>query len=179
MAGRSAGGTARASKKLLALYSLIVCRPAPKGIRRRASSIWCGTAPAGVGSSRVYCHKSQKTHVNGHSLPVRKTVHDGITSPFARRSSSATTSSGRQASRAVLAGRAARIRTVGVDRSRVTAPRVCGTARRSGSGKTPPDETAGWRRPQRVPHPPGIASWERSASSVRGPTRCRAAQSLP
>ena len=76
----------------------------------KAREIWAGIAPGGVGSSSVYCHRSQNTQVKGHSRPVRKIVWHGTSSPSSLRSSSCWTPIGRQASNRRLAGRSLRIR---------------------------------------------------------------------
>src|SRR4051812_23120831 len=83
--GRSDGGTARRSKKLLALYSLI-----RSGVSGRspasASSICFDSAPSGVAPSIVYCHRSQNEHVKGHSAPARRIVIARSIVPSGRRS---------------------------------------------------------------------------------------------
>src|SRR5438270_5757913 len=72
--GRSSGGTARRSKKLLALYSFSRSGNGPSTAASTCSS--CLTsAPAGVGPSIVHRQRSQKEHVKGHSAPARKAVN--------------------------------------------------------------------------------------------------------
>ena len=85
--GSSSGGTATGSKKLLALYNLILVGNGFSSFLSPFAS-WCGIALGGVGPSSVCRHRSQKMHLNGHSVPVRKIVRLGIRCPSSPRSSS-------------------------------------------------------------------------------------------
>lgn len=87
IAGKSDGGTARRSKKLLALYSFRRSGSRPRSALR-TFSIWVGNAPGGVGPSTVHFHRSQNEHVKGHSAPARKIVSARSKAPLGRRSSS-------------------------------------------------------------------------------------------
>jgi hypothetical protein len=87
IAGKSDGGTARRSKKLLALYSFRRSGSRPRRALR-TFSICLGNAPGGVGPSIVHFHRSQKEHVKGHSAPARKIVSACSIAPLGRRSSS-------------------------------------------------------------------------------------------
>src|SRR5882762_4675066 len=113
MRGKSSTGTARRSKKLLALYSFNRCG---KGGARDASA-WdscAGRAPGGVGPSSVQRHRSQNEQVNGHSAPAKNTVA-ARSMPCTPRSSSTTMACAFQGSTTGFGGRSRRIRASGVE----------------------------------------------------------------
>src|SRR5882724_3704495 len=113
MRGKSSTGTARRSKKLLALYSFNRCG---KGGARDSSAFdsCAGSAPGGVGPSSVQRHRSQNEQVNGHSAPVKNTVAARST-PCMARSSSTTMPCAFQGSTTGFGGRSRRIAASGVE----------------------------------------------------------------
>src|SRR5712664_1238155 len=116
MRGRSSAGTARRSKKLLALYSFSrwgIGREGGSASSARAS--WVGRAPGGVGPSSVQRHKSQNEQVKGHSVPARNTVRARSSPPFGERSSSTTVPCAFEGSTTGFGGRSRRIRASGVE----------------------------------------------------------------
>src|SRR5437016_6728364 len=113
MRGRSSAGTARRSKKLLALYSFSRSGTGG-GSASSARSSCVGRAPGGVGPSSVQRHRSQNEQVNGHSAPARNTVTARST-PFRERSSSTTVPCAFQGSTTGFGGRSRRIRASGVE----------------------------------------------------------------
>src|SRR5712664_278242 len=114
MRGRSSAGTARRSKKLLALYSF--SRSGTGGASSSSTRSSCvGRAPWGVGPSRVQRHRSQNEQVKGHSAPARNTVRVRSSSPFGERSSSTTVPCAFQGSTTGFGGRSRRIRASGVE----------------------------------------------------------------
>src|SRR5438876_899311 len=114
MRGRSSAGTARRSKKLLALYSF--SRSGTGGGSASSARASCvGRAPGGVGPSSVQRHRSQNEQVKGHSAPARKTVTARSRPPFAERSSSTTVPCAFQGSTTGFGGRSRRIRASGVE----------------------------------------------------------------
>src|SRR5712664_1659433 len=113
MRGRSSAGTARRSKKLLALYSFSRCGTGG-AIDSSACARWVGRAPGGVWPSRVQRHRSQNEQVKGHSAPARNTVTARST-PVAERSSSTTVPCAFQGSTTGFGGRSRRIRASGVE----------------------------------------------------------------
>src|SRR2546422_9440952 len=114
MRGRSSAGTARRSKKLLALYNFSRSGTGG-GSASSARTSWVGSAPGGVGPSSVQRHKSQNEQVKGHSAPARNTVSARSTTPFAERSSSTTVPCAFQGSTPGFGGRSRRIRASGVE----------------------------------------------------------------
>src|SRR5712691_9577618 len=113
MRGRSSAGTARRSKKLLALYNFSRSGIGG-GSASSARASWVGRAPGGVGPSSVQRHKSQNEQVKGHSAPARNTVTARST-PVAERSSSTTVPCAFQGSTPGFGGRSRRIRASGVE----------------------------------------------------------------
>src|SRR5438876_3828103 len=114
MRGRSSTGTARRSKKLLALYSFSRSGTGG-GSASSARANWVGRAPSGVGPSSVQRHRSQNEQVKGHSAPARNTVSARSTVPCAERSSSTTVPCAFQGSTRGFGGRSRRIRASGVE----------------------------------------------------------------
>src|SRR6266513_1398179 len=113
MRGRSSTGTARRSKKLLALYSF--SRWGKGGARDSCARDSCaGRAPGGVGPSSVQRHRSQNEQVNGHSAPAKNTVTARST-PCTARSSSTTIACAFQGSTTSFGGRSRQIRASGVE----------------------------------------------------------------
>src|SRR6266851_6943566 len=116
MRGRSSAGTARRSKKLLALYSFSRWGIGREGVSASsARASWVGRAPGGVGPSSVQRHKSQNEQVKGHSAPARNTVSARSTLPFGERSSSTTVPCAFEGSTTGFGGRSRRIRASGVE----------------------------------------------------------------
>src|SRR2546422_3467962 len=114
MRGRSSAGTARRSKKLLALYSF--SRSGTGGGSASSARASCvGRAPGGVGPSSVQRHRSQNEQVKGHSAPARNTVTARSRPPLAERSSSMTVPCAVQGSMPGFGGRSRRIRASGVE----------------------------------------------------------------
>src|SRR2546425_5803570 len=114
MRGRSSAGTARRSKKLLALYNFSRSGTGG-GTAFSARASWVGRAPGGVGPSSVQRHKSQNEQVKGHSAPARNTVSARSTTPSAERSSSTTVPCAFWGSTTGFGGRSRRIRVSGVE----------------------------------------------------------------
>src|SRR2546426_11016556 len=110
MRGRSSAGTARRSKKLLALYNFNRSGTGG-GTAFSARASWVGRAPGGVGPSSVQRHKSQNEQGKGHSAPARNTVSARSTTPFAERPSSTTGPCAFQGSTTGFGGRSRRIRS--------------------------------------------------------------------
>lgn len=174
MPRRSSGGTARRSKKLLALYNLRRSGNGSASVLRTPSSC-AAKAPGGVGPSIVNRHKSQNVHVNGHSAPARKTVSARSTLPSGRRSSSIKEACALYGSTSGFGGRRLRIRRSVADA--LTPPRCA--ASRSGGGSGP--RSGGtcarlvWPKPSRA----GTGVLERPASRFPAPSESRARRSLP
>src|ERR1041384_1508275 len=113
MRGRSSTGTARRSKKLLALYNF--SRWGRGGVRDSSACDSCaGRAPGAVGPSSVQGHRSQNEQVNGHSAPAKNTVA-ARSMPCTPRSSSTTVACAFQGSTTGFGGRSRRIRASGVE----------------------------------------------------------------
>src|SRR5690349_797608 len=113
--GTSSRGTAWRSKKLLALYNFSRWRLSRLSRLSRTCRSCAGSAPGGVGPSRVQRHRSQNEQVNGHSAPARNTVRARSNAPCAARSSSSTVPCALSGWTWGFGGRSPRIRVSGVE----------------------------------------------------------------